>query len=180
MKAIRTLSIVVIVCAGSVPAAHGQIRISSPLNKHNLSATGPGPVKSATMTETCVFCHTPHNASPAVPLWNQELPSGVTYTPYGSTTMAAAPGVPTGSSKLCLSCHDGTVAIGKSISNGQIPMQGVNAQGRLTGASVLGTNLRDDHPISFVPVTGPQIVNPPAGGAGTTRCGRPTAMPQLS
>ena len=47
-----------------------------------------------------------------------------------------------GSSKLCLSCHDGTIAIGNTVSSGQIAMQGVDAQGRLTGASVLGTDLR--------------------------------------
>jgi predicted CXXCH cytochrome family protein len=33
----------------------------------------------------------------------------------------------------------------------------------LTGASSLGTNLGDDHPISFVPVTSPELVTPPAG-----------------
>ena len=39
-----------------------------------------------------------------------------------------------------------------------LAMQGVNAQGMLTGASALGTDLRHDHPISFVPVTGSAIV----------------------
>jgi len=139
-----------------------QVRVDSPLNKHNLSASGPGPVKSDTVTEVCVFCHTPHNANPAVPLWNQSLSSGVSYAPYSSSTLTAAVGVPTGSSKLCLSCHDGTVAIGSTITGGQIAMSGVNAQGMLTGGSVLGADLADDHPISFTPVTGPAIVTPPA------------------
>lgn len=155
--------------------ASAQVRVVSPANKHNLSTTGPGPVKSTTLTEICVFCHTPHNSNPAVPLWNQTV-SGATYQPYTSTTMTATPGLPTGSSKLCLSCHDGTVAIGNTVNNGQIPMQGVTAQGRLSGPSVLGSGLGDDHPIAFVPVTGSQIVNPPGGspvkldGSGQVQC----------
>ena len=148
-----------LLAAGPVLA---QVPVTSPANKHNLSASGPGPVKATTLTEICVFCHTPHNATPAVPLWNQTA-GGVTYQPYTSTTLVASVGAPTGASKLCLSCHDGTIAIGNTVNNGQIPMQGVSAQGRLTGPSVLGTALGDDHPIAFVPVTGSQVVNPPPG-----------------
>jgi predicted CXXCH cytochrome family protein len=142
--------------------AHAQVPVSAPSNKHNLSVSGTGTVRSTGTTEICIFCHAPHNASPSAPLWNQTQ-SGVTYTPYSSSTMAASPGAPTGSAKLCLSCHDGTVAIGSTLSRGQIAMTGVDTSGRLTGAAALGPNLSDDHPISFVPVTGPQVVNPPAG-----------------
>jgi len=143
--------------------ASAQVRVNAPTNKHNLSVTGPGPMKATTMTEICVFCHTPHNANPAVPLWNQTLSTTGTYTTYTSTTMAASVGVPTGSSKLCLSCHDGTIAMGSTINKGRIAMQGVDAQGRMIGASVIGTDLTNDHPTSFSPVTGTEIVNPPAG-----------------
>jgi predicted CXXCH cytochrome family protein len=138
--------------------------VSSSANKHNLSVSGAGPVRTTDTTEICIFCHAPHNASPAPPLWNQ-LQSGATYTPYSSSTMKATPGAPTGSAKLCLSCHDGTVAIGATLTRGSIAMTGVGAGGRLTGASALGSNLSDDHPISFVPVTGVQIVNPAGGDA---------------
>ena len=143
----------------------GQVPITSPTNKHNLSLSGPGPVRASSVEQICVFCHTPHNSNPATPRWNQTLSSGVTYTSYSSSTMAAAVGLPTGSSKLCLSCHDGTVAIGKTVSEGQIAMTGVDAQGKLTGTSMLGLNLADDHPVSFAPVTGSQIVAPPARDA---------------
>jgi len=146
-----------------IPAwAFAQVRVNSPANKHNLSTSGPGPVKSATMTEVCVFCHTPHNANPAIPLWNQTL-SSAGYQTYTSSTLTATVNAPSGSSKLCLSCHDGTVAIGNTVNNGSLTMQGVGAQGRLTGPSALGTDLRSSHPIALVPVTGPQIVKPPAG-----------------
>ena len=156
-------------------AAAGQVRVNSPVNKHNLSTTGPGPVKSTTMTEVCIFCHTPHNSNPAAPLWNQTL-SAATYQTYASTTLAATVGPPGGSSKLCLSCHDGTIAIGNTVNSGSLVLQGVNAQGKLTGTSVLGTDLRSSHPIAMVPVVDLEIVNPPAGspvkldGTGQVQC----------
>ncbi|MFN7915647.1 MAG: cytochrome c3 family protein [Vicinamibacterales bacterium] len=138
-----------------------QQAVTLPTNKHNLSTSGPGPVQAQTTTEICIFCHTPHNANTVTPLWSQNL-SSATYTTYTSSTMNATVGVPQGSSKLCLSCHDGTVAIGNIAGSGQIPMNGLPT-GKLTGSSSLGTNLRDDHPISFVPSTGATLVNPPAG-----------------
>ena len=65
--------------------------------------------------QICVVCHAPHNvATPVIPpLWNHDL-STATYTVYSSPTLDAGPlGPPTGSTKLCLSCHDGTVALGE-------------------------------------------------------------------
>ena len=75
--------------------------------KHNLSSGGPGTRKAATETEICIFCHAPHNTSPAGQLWNRRLPTS-TYTPYTSSTLKSVPGQPNGASLLCLSCHDGT------------------------------------------------------------------------
>lgn len=137
--------------------------VSSSTNKHNLSVSGPGPVRATLEDEICVFCHTPHNSNPEAPLWNHTLSSGVSYTTYSSTTMRASMSQPTGSSKLCLSCHDGTVAIGNTVNNGSITMSGLDSQGHLTGASALGMNISDDHPFSFAPVTGSEIVLPPSG-----------------
>ncbi len=48
------------------------------------------------------------------------------------------------SSKLCLSCHDGTVALGDVVSGGR----GGSSQ-PISGDARIGTNLSDDHPISF-------------------------------
>ncbi len=114
---------------------------------HNLSSSGPGPFKSLTIDRVCVFCHTPHQASPSAPLWNHQL-SGQTYLRYDSTTLQASPGQPTGSSRLCLACHDGTVALGAL---GNPPNGQVNdlTSSFLTGRANLGTDLSDDHPISF-------------------------------
>lgn len=115
---------------------------------HNLSVSGPGSVKATSEQEICIFCHTPHNATAVQPLWNRTLPVAA-YKPYSSNSLKAVPGQPTGSSKLCLSCHDGTIALG-SVSSRQQPIQ---MAGGITvipaGARNLGTDLSDDHPISF-------------------------------
>ena len=121
-------------------------------------------MKSTSVTEICIFCHTPHNANPAAPLWNQPLSAtGVTYQPYTSTTLEGGRGAADRIVEAVPGCHDGTVAIGSTVNNGQIAMQGVDAQGRMTGASALGTDLRDDHP-DLVCARSPEaeIVNPPA------------------
>ncbi len=140
-------------------------RISDVANtKHNLSVTGPGSVRADSESQICVFCHTPHNAEniPAAPLWNRSL-SGATYNTYSSNSMdATGLNQPAGSSKLCLSCHDGTLALGTvNVLNGKenvtVPLQGTGAGGTMppgdgvqTGFTrYLGTDLSNDHPISF-------------------------------
>ncbi len=113
---------------------------------HNLSASGPGTIKAPGVGEVCVFCHTPHNASSTAALWNRDLPP-TTYTLYSSTTLEATLKQPTGASRLCLSCHDGTTALG----NLRVPPgTGPVVLGPLTGRASLGTDLSDDHPVSFV------------------------------
>lgn len=135
---------------------------------HNLSASGPGTVTADSQTQVCVFCHTPHGAtnSPGAPLWNRTL-SNETYTIYSSSsldaeTIAGQLAQPAGSSKLCLSCHDGTLAISSvNVLTGQvdatIPITGAGpgdtmpaGEGLQTGFTRnLGTDLSNDHPISL-------------------------------
>jgi len=117
--------------------------------KHNLSASGPGTVKAATEAQICVFCHAPHNSAPSAPLWNRQTP-GSTYTPYTSSTAKAAAGQPTRGSLLCLSCHDGTIALGQVLSRtAPISMTGGVSTMPAGSAGHLGTDLSGDHPISF-------------------------------
>ena len=144
---------------------------------HNLSTSGTGTTHAATggTTEVCVFCHTPHGATQADqggatlrgPLWNRRVPAGATYTPYTSSSLDAQAildglnAQPGGSSKLCLSCHDGTLAIGNvnvlnGTANATIPMTGTGPGGVMPSGSgttsgftrFLGTDLSNDHPIS--------------------------------
>lgn len=95
-------------------------------------------------TEVCAVCHTPHDAKTGItnaPLWNHESTSA-TFTAYTSTTMNAAVGQPDGISKLCLSCHDGTVALDNYGGT-------TNGTNLATGGALVGTDLSNDHPISF-------------------------------
>lgn len=69
-------------------------------------------------TQVCIFCHTPHNASPSVPLWNKvyDPTTASTYRLYTSssslsTTVKNSAITATSESMLCLSCHDGKTAI---------------------------------------------------------------------
>jgi hypothetical protein len=168
-KALWPLALALTLAAGSLLAA----RESDVRNtKHNLSSSGPGTVKATSETQICVFCHTPHGATPGVtPLWNRAL-SNQTYTPYTSSSLDANAiqgtlNQPGGSSKLCLSCHDGTLAIGNvNVLNGQgsattqgtqsIALGGTGAGGTMPSGSgettgftrMLGIDLGNDHPIS--------------------------------
>ncbi|MFQ5695586.1 MAG: hypothetical protein ACE5HB_06325, partial [Terriglobia bacterium] len=114
------------------------------LSSHNLSASGPGPVTSSE-EDACLFCHTPHTSFVDVkPLWNHEL-STQTYNTYTSSTFDAGAGTPSaGVSRLCLSCHDGTVALGQTVSEGLIP-----TTGGLSPGATLGTDLTNDHPLAI-------------------------------
>ena len=141
MKKLELLILLIIICAMS---SQEQSVVNT---KHNLSISGPGSVKAISEDEICVFCHTPHNSRPVAPLWNRNDP-GTTYTLYASSTLQALQGQPDGSSILCLSCHDGTVALGSVISRSStIPMNGGNFMP--AGVGNLGSNLKNDHPISF-------------------------------
>jgi len=127
------------------PSAHAGVATT----KHNLSASGSGVIKAVSETQICIFCHTPHSGAPNTPLWNRRSP-GSTYLPYTSSTLKAAPGQPTGASLMCLSCHDGTIALGDVLSRATpIAMSG-GVTTLPSGASRLGTDLSDDHPVSFV------------------------------
>ncbi len=162
-----------IVVAGSLPSG----RISDVRNtKHNLSVFSSSGLTRTVQSsdgeeEICVFCHTPHGGGLTQgPLWNRNL-STATYNTYNSGSLdATMEGValdqPNGISKLCLSCHDGTIAIGnvrnRSGSGGfgasAIAMNGVELDGSMpvgpygenTGFTRrLGIDLTNDHPISF-------------------------------
>jgi predicted CXXCH cytochrome family protein len=122
--------------------------------------------------EICIVCHTPHNANISIldaPLWNHQMTSA-TFQLYACATFngAATQTQPDGNSKLCLSCHDGTVAL----ENFGLTTTGTHF---ITPVNNTGTDLRDDHPISFIydaalAATDPGLYNPttqPSGMGGT-------------
>lgn len=120
----------------ALPVSAGSI--SDADSAHNFSAQG------WTGGEICIACHTPHNAQTGVadaPLWNHNLSEVASYSLYSSPTLNASTtiGQPTGTSKLCLSCHDGTVALDNSVGGATISAR----------ANIGGDGLSNDHPISF-------------------------------
>lgn len=109
---------------------------------HDLSNDG---FSGSDAGQLCIYCHTPHNGAAAAPLWNRAN-SVATYQLYnsGTTNYDVAGTTIDGSSVLCLSCHDGTVAL-NSVSHGNITGNAVF----MTGNAAVGTDLRNDHPVSF-------------------------------
>ena len=128
--------------ASQLPRCRGDV-----LGMHNLSPSSGASVYSQGSLG-CTFCHAPHSGLGGVtPLWNQTL-SKATYTPYSSTTYVEHGNTqPTlgVTSSLCLSCHDGTVAVGQSAAYGTLPVTG-----SMNSVDAFGTNLSGTHPFSLV------------------------------
>jgi predicted CXXCH cytochrome family protein len=130
-----------------VTAAQSEITGSA----HDFSFTGPGTYGNWSGDRKCITCHTPHNADLSVtdsPLWNHDVTGAGPFTLYDSSPTlhvdtTASITQPNGISKLCLSCHDGTVALDAFGGGAGGTFMSGNKQ---IGA---GLDLKDDHPISF-------------------------------
>ncbi len=110
---------------------------------HNLGPGSNSPVTGA-RPEACSYCHAPHSGL-NTGLWNQKLTTQ-TYTTYGSNTeknMGTQPMLGSDSNQ-CLSCHDGTVAVGATVAYGQ-----VSTRGSMFTADVFGSNMQSSHPFSL-------------------------------
>ncbi|MDH3272101.1 MAG: cytochrome c3 family protein [Gemmatimonadota bacterium] len=122
--------------------------------------------------EVCVYCHTPHGGQTNAPLWNRQFTTA-TFTMYNAPTGGSSDldmtfaTQPTGVSLACLSCHDGTIGIDVII-NQPNASTATSIGSTLTdiyggvdpdSLRILGTDLRNDHPISMVynPALDPQF-----------------------
>ena len=126
---------------------------------HNLSSSSGGaPPSGATLVdygEICVYCHTPHGGQVDAPLWNRDF-SSATYQMYSSATVdMTIDANPTGVSMACLSCHDGTIGLDVVINPpnawgdpGSVPGTTPGTNTMPVGETNLGTDLRNDHPVS--------------------------------
>ena len=121
--------------------------------------------------EICAPCHTPHNAIATVtnaPLWSHTMSTNsYNMYPSGGTIQGTVDASPTGISKLCLSCHDGTVELDAHIG-------GAGTSVKMTGDANVGTDLRQDHPVSITYNTSDtSLVDPAPTGylsAGKVQC----------
>lgn len=141
--------------------AFAYLKLTDPDNPHNLSSTSNNAVEATSDTRICVFCHTPHGADPQTPLWNRKDITDVESFPiYNSATLvikgvaeaeydAALSTYPNGSTRMCLSCHDGSTALGYGIGDlfttDVIDMTIDNLNGRASQIDLSVT-----HPVSFV------------------------------
>ncbi|HML78191.1 MAG TPA: cytochrome C [Geobacter sulfurreducens] len=135
-------------------------------NKHNLSYSNTNVNFKATNStdmrakQICIFCHTPHNARPQTTLWNRS-DSTQSFGHYSSSSLSLHldatartasdyKAEPNGSSRLCLSCHDGVTALGAVLSGVPIEVNG-SMFTKMTGDHVFDrakiTN--SHHPVSF-------------------------------
>lgn len=101
-------------------------------SKHDFSGTGgtynvPG--------DTCLACHTPHKSNSSAPLWGRTN-TLQSFTLNGTDDIAGT------KSFICMSCHDGTVAIGDSVL--------VDTVGGLIGTGLTNNDLTATHPIGRV------------------------------
>ncbi len=125
-------------------------------SKHDLTTANLAnvPVLSASdVTETCVFCHTPHGASNSgtAPLWNRindTTPTGTYGDPTGSMEFAPdAADVAATDAILCMSCHDGTVT--GNLNNPPATGQPTLTEDWSSSDADLTTTMADDHPIGM-------------------------------
>jgi predicted CXXCH cytochrome family protein len=135
------LLVIVIAALALVPAVASAAITGS---AHDLSSGGASTYKG-TSDQICIYCHTPHNANTPqlAPLWNHPSTAVASFTFYSSSSFNGSTtiGQPSNNSKACLSCHDGTLAADS--------YGATTGTHTITGTALLGTNLSDDHPISF-------------------------------
>jgi predicted CXXCH cytochrome family protein len=154
MKAVTIPLVLIILLMSAIQVSAGVAE-----TKHNFTSATYSPNAFFYGTrQLCVFCHTPHNGDQSVgALWNHEN-TPTAYLPYDSPTMDMTVSPPHNGSLVCLTCHDGTIAV-NSLNNlpgpettgnyGTPGGSGLDGSGKLTSSShaYVGQDLRDDHPV---------------------------------
>jgi predicted CXXCH cytochrome family protein len=138
--------------------------------------------KSSNGLRTCNVCHTTHTGDMSiagVPLWDHELTTATFQTYVGVNMFNTASATPSGATQLCLSCHDGTLGLDSFGANGRTSTAtALNG----TSSAFIGTDLRDDHPVSVVyggvsaglfATIGNPAVTAPGGSVECSSCHEP-------
>jgi len=153
-KTVSILAAVVVMAGASMAyAVAGNSNIADSAHnipRFNMKETG-------TTTQICVYCHTPHNARMAVPLWNRNVGKAAgAFTLYSSQTMAGR-SIKTGFtsdsiSLFCMSCHDGSPMGGTMVKNApkdESTTTNSITNTRLKFDTVPANALSMTHPINF-------------------------------
>lgn len=126
---------------------------------------------STTTPGACSVCHTPHKAQTTSLLWNQKYAAGP-WSWSDTTKTTAGTGLPSitatwnGATPKCLSCHDGSVAVGDvTWFNAQATNFGLGAPdltaGKITNTAWqvgAGGSMNGNHPVA-VPYPVGQVAN---------------------
>ncbi len=172
MRIILAMFFILLLFQASAVAVMGPQGVAN--TAHNLSSQDGGTLDyyvSDNEDEICIFCHTPHGGSLDGPLWNRSSPDNTSFTHYTTATLdsisAGATRVLSDESLICMSCHDGAMAINHVLNpsnrtgtqptiGGMTDVQIVTLPGTIGGAigkslqdEYATTDLTDDHPISF-------------------------------
>ena len=142
MKNTMRLFLAVLLVLGFAVTSFALIETS----KHDLS-TGTTGLES----EICAYCHTPHNAidyetDNSYPLWSMvTVAATADFTQYASVTLdGALTDTLAGPSRLCMSCHDGVIAMDNAVNATPIRVMGAGSDANL------GRDLTNDHPVGVV------------------------------
>jgi len=116
-------------------------------------------------SSACQYCHAPH-------LWND---SGLTVAPLWNRTVLDATAITnragdlvTEVTRACISCHDGTTALGAMLNNPDTALTAV-----VPATAAVGTTLLNDHPVGVVNTETGEYQAPPAAfvyDVGTVGC----------
>lgn len=188
MKKLATLAIVVGLGLASTSAMAGIKNTKHDLSIGSTNMTGM--TAGTGSNQLCIYCHTPHNASPSIPLWNRTNAGATTYQFYSSPSMKLHQGSrntfeTTSTSLMCMSCHNGIDGLADAITNksGAVALAGTNSSGNIvgdvisTGNAKLGTDLRNDHPVNIKMVASTAGLNDPIAGTNTIGTGLITKLP---
>ncbi len=173
------LFVVSIAVAGTTPGS------GITAGPHDLSTSGLGQAfgditENGGLKRICVYCHAPHNTMSKdqaaamqityFPLWNHgttvanytmytngtDMPSNTSHQSQAMAYLLAANSTRPGSvSRLCLSCHDGTVstnaygAYNGASSHGDLTLKNIKTAPQYLIGGTNGTDLSNHHPIGF-------------------------------
>ena len=121
-------------------------------SKHNMNVVSAA--NADIQGRVCAFCHTPHHALDSNeadynPLWSHTFTTQI-FDEYQSPTLQGANDaidVLAGSSRLCMSCHDGAIAVDQHYSFAGNDLRTGDSWGEIAVAG--DRSLTNDHPIGF-------------------------------
>jgi len=151
LTALLGLSIGATAAFGFVADGAGIVGSKHDMNLLSEAATMTG---KDTQGRVCAFCHTPHHKleSDALdynPLWSHQINVDTSFEAYGTVTFdSTIAGDPlAGPSRLCMSCHDGAIAVDQHYGIAGSAVRSGDTWNEIAVGK--NSDLSNDHPIGF-------------------------------